>query len=305
MVAMAEKLITVFGGTGFLGRRVVGESLAAGWDVRIAVRNPRSDLFAGGARQPEQFVADIRDPEEVAAAVNGASGVVNAVALYAEDRNESFDRTHVTAAGHVAQAAKRVSARLVHLSGIGVARRSRSTYIRSRALGEERVRDAYPESVILRPSALFGPGDALLSTMVPMIKWLPVVPLFGDGDSRVQPVHVDDVTRAVMAALVRRDAPGVTYELGGPRIYTYRELLEGIAERLGRRRWFKPVSYRMWRLLAVLASPLPGPPITRDQIELVRRDNVVAADKTFESLGMDTGSLKDILDVVSAGGDCG
>lgn len=305
MIFMAEKLITVFGGTGFLGRRVVGEALAAGWDVRVAARNPGPGVFAGGARPPELFAADIRDPEVVAAAVGGASGVVNAVALYAEDRNESFERTHVTAAGHVAQAAKRVSARLVHVSGIGVARRSRSSYIRARALGEERVLDAYPESVILRPSAMFGPGDALLSTIVPMIRWLPVVPLFGDGDSRLQPVHVDDVARAVMAALVRHDARGVTYELGGPKVYTYRELLEGIAVRLGRRRWFKPVSYRMWRLLAVLASPLPGPPITRDQIELVRRDNVVAAEKTFESLGMDTASLKDILDAVSSGGDGG
>lgn len=299
MKRMAENLITVFGGTGFLGRRVVRRALTAGWNVRVAVRNPGPEVFAGDSYRPQQLAADIRDPEAVAAAVRGAAGVVNTVALYAENRYESFERTHVTAAGHVAQAAKQASARLIHVSGIGVDRRSRSSYIRARALGEERVLDAYPDTVILRPGALFGPGDALLANMVSMIKWLPVVPLFGEGDSRVQPVYVDDVARAVMAGLVRQDARGATYELGGPGIYTYRELLEGIAERLGRRRWFKPVSYRMWKLLAVLASPLPDPPITRDQIALVRRDNVVAADNTFDGLGIDSGSLKHILDAVS------
>lgn len=299
---MAEMRITVFGGTGFLGRHVVRQALTAGWEVRVAVRSPRPGVFAGDSRQPEQIAADIRDPEAVAAAVSGSTGVVNTVALYAENRHESFDRTHVIGAGHVAQAAKRVSARLVHLSGIGVQRRSRVPYIRARALGEERVLDAYPESVVLRPSALFGPGDALLSNILPMVKWLPVVPLFGEGDSRVQPVHVDDVARAAMAALVREDALGAIYELGGPDVYTYRELLEGIAGRLGRRRWFKPVSYRLWNLLAFLASPLPGPPITRDQIALVRRDNLVTGDRSFEDLGVDTTTLKHILDSVSPGG---
>lgn len=298
---MAEKLLTVFGGTGFLGRRIAVQALGSGWDVRVAARNPAPGVFAGQARQPEQLAVDIRDPEAVAAAVRGAAGVVNAVALYVEDRHESFETTHVIAAGHVAQAAKRVSARLVHVSGIGVDRRSRSAYIRARALGEERVLDAYPDSVILRPSALFGPGDALVSTMTSMIKWLPLVPLFGEGDSRVQPVHVDDVARAVLAAMARDEARGTTYELGGPEVFTYRELLEGIARRLGRRRWFKPVSYRTWNLLAVLASPLPGPPITRDQLALVRRDNVAASGSTFESLGVDPASLRHVLDSVPAG----
>lgn len=298
MLYMAKRLITVFGGTGFLGRRVVERALDAGWDVRVAARRPAVEAFAANARQPELFTADIRDPEVVAAAVSGADAVVNAVGLYAEDRRESFETTHVVGAGHVAQAAKRVSARLVHVSGIGVERRSRSPYIRARALGEERVLDAYPESVILRPSALFGAGDALLSAMVPMIKWLPVIPLFGEGESRLQPVHVDDVGRAVIAAVTRDDARGKLYELGGPDVLTYRELLEGIADRLGRRRWFKPVSYRTWHLLALLSSPLPGPPITRDQIALIRSDNVVSAERTFEDLGIDSESLHHILDNV-------
>lgn len=294
---MADRLLTVFGGTGFLGRAIVRRAQAAGWRVRVAARRPRPDLFAGGDPAPEQVRTDVRDPEAVAAAVAGAAGVVNSVALYTESRAESFDTTHVLAAGHVAQAAKRVSARLVHISGIGVDRRSRSAYIRARALGEERVLDAWPESVILRPSALFGRGGALLSSMVPMVRWLPVIPLFGEGNSRVQPVHVDDVVRAVVAALEAGGAQGGIYELGGPDIFTYRELLEGIAVRLGRRRWFKPVSYRTWNLLALL----PGPPLTRDQVALIRRDNVVSAERSFDDLGIDSGSLQHILDSVPGG----
>lgn len=305
MTVMAEKTVTVFGGTGFLGRRVAREALASGWNVRVAARNAREDLFAGESRRPELLSADIRDPESVAAAVSGAAAVVNAVALYIESRHASFDTIHVVGAEHVARAAKRESAQLVHISGIGIDRRSRSPYVRARAQGEERVRNTHPESAILRPSALFGSGDALLSTMTAMVRWLPVIPLFGTGGSRLQPVAVDDVARAVMAALNRPGARGATYELGGPDVYTYRELLEGIAGRLGRKRWFVPVSFQLWNLMAFMASALPAPPITRDQIELVRRDNVVSGDGTFESLGMDTCSLRNILDAVDPAADRG
>jgi len=298
---MSDRLVTVFGGTGFLGRRVVSEALAGGWNVRVAARRSRADLFRAGSPSPELCVADIRDPAAVSAAVQGASAVVNAVALYAQSRGESFDQTHVIAAGQVAEAAQRVSARLVHVSGIGVDSRSPSAYVQARALGEKRVQGLYPRAVILRPSAMFGPGDGLLAAMVPMIRRLPVLPLFGDGKSRVQPVHVDDVARAVLAALDRDDAAGAIYELGGPSVYTYRELFEGIADSLGCRRWFLPVPFRIWRVLVLLASTLPDPPITLDQLELVRRDNVVGGGRTFEDLGVEMRSLTDILDVVAAG----
>lgn len=302
MSAMSEKLMTVFGGTGFLGRNVVREGLAAGWDVRIAARAPRPGLLAAGPVQAELFAADIRDPGAVASAVQGASAVVNAVSLYVENRQSSFESIHVHGAGHVARAAKQASARLVQVSGIGVDRCSRSPYIRARALGEERVRDIYPDTTVLRPSALFGSGDALLSTLTAMVNRLPVIPLFGAGDSRIQPAAVDDVSRAVVAALERADARAGMYELGGPVVYTYRQLFEGIATRLGRRRWFIPVPYMIWNLAAVVVSALPAPPVTRDQIELVRRDNVVTGGRTFRSLGMDNSCLTNILDAVPGGG---
>lgn len=289
----------MFGGTGFLGRRVVRRALEQGWTVRVVARRPDVPPSSGGTPQAEPVAADIRDPEAVAIAVRGADAVVNAVALYVQDRSNTFDTTHVLGAGHVAQAAKHASARLVHVSGIGVDRRSRSSYVRARALGEERVRDAYPESVILRPSALFGPGDALLSALTPLIRWLPVIPLFGEGRSRVQPVHVDDVARAVLAVLERDDARGLTYELGGPEVFTYRGLVEALAERLERRRWFVPVSLTTWNVLAALSSILPGPPLTRDQIELVRHDNIVRAEEnSFTDLGIEEKDLTSVLDAI-------
>lgn len=293
---VTKGLLIVFGGTGFLGRRVVRRALQESWIPRVVARHPRPLLFDDTQHVPEQVVADIRDPEAVARAVRGADGVVNAVALYVQSRSERFDTTHVVGAGHVAQAAKRAGARLVHFSGIGVDRRSRSAYVRARALGEERVRDAYPESVILRPSALFGPGDALLSAMAPMIKWLPVIPLFGEGAGRVQPLHVDDAARAVFAALERDDAAGNTYELGGPDVFTYRELWQALARQSGRRRRFVSVSFKTWKMLAAAGSLLPSPPITRDQLELVRRDNVVGREKTFKDLGIEPGSLVHVVD---------
>ncbi|MGA8262482.1 MAG: complex I NDUFA9 subunit family protein [Arenicellales bacterium] len=295
---MLERLVTVFGGTGFLGRHVVKRALKEGWSVRIATRHPRPEPFADPAA--ERVSADIRDPEAVAAAVRGATGVVNAVALYAQSRSQKFDATHVIGAGHLARAARRVSARLVHLSGIGVDRRSPSPYVRARAVGEERVRDACPQSVILRPSALFGPGDALVSTLELMLKWSPVIPLFGNGDSRIQPVYVEDVARAVVAALLREGVEGNTFELGGPDVFTYRQLYEAVAARLGRRRWFVPVSFRTWRMIAAASSLLPGTLITRDQIELVRHDNVAGADKSFADLGIEASSLTHLLDTVKA-----
>lgn len=294
MMRMSQGLLTVFGGTGFLGRRIVRQALSTGWNVRVATRRPRPDLFTGETPGPEHIEVDIRDPEVVAAAVNGATAVVNSVSLYAEDRRDSFETIHVIGAGHVAQASKRAEARLVHMSGIGVDRRSGSDYVRARARGEERVRDAYMDSVILRPSALFGPGDALVSTLSSMTKWLPVIPLFGDGDTRLQPVHVDDVARAVLSAMELHEARGGVFELGGPDVLTYRELIQTVGTAMGRRRWLLPVPFGVWKLLAAL----PAAPITRDQVELLQRDNVVTADAGFGSLGIGAASLTRVVDAV-------
>lgn len=298
---MTTGTVTLFGGTGFLGRRVAQRALEQGWTVHVAARRQRPDLFTGLARSPVHVEVDARDAEAVRRAVSGATAVVNAVSLYVESRAASFRAIHVDAAATIAEAAKAADARLVHVSGIGVDRDSPSLYVRARALGEERVREANPDSVILRPSALFGEGDAFLSSITSLVRWLPVIPLFGSGDMRLQPVHVDDVARAVMAALEREDTTGSTFELGGPDVFTYRELIRAVAERLGKQRWLLPVPFALWRLLALMTAPLPGPPITRDQLELLRLDNVATAERTFEDLGITSDSLTRMLESIRSG----
>lgn len=299
MGPMGTATLTVFGGTGFLGQHVASRALAEGWAVRVAARRPGPRAVAGDAGSATPLAVDVRDPDAVQRAVEGAAAVVNAVSLYVAGRSASFHGIHVDAAGRVAQAAKSAGARLVHVSGIGVDRCSPSPYVRARALGEARVRDVYPQSVILRPSVLFSDEDAFLTAVTGLVRRLPVIPLFGSGECRIQPVHVDDAARAVVAAAGRDDAPGATYELGGPHVFTYRELLQAVAGRLGKRPKLLPIPFGLWRPLALLVAPLPEPPITRDQIELMRRDNIVRTEKGFVDLGIDPGSLSGVLESVT------
>jgi NADH dehydrogenase len=297
---MAKRCVAIFGGTGFLGRRIAAVAAGADWDVRVAVRLPRPDLWIGQAVQPEQTPVDIREAEQVRRAVDGAAAVVNAVSLYVETRTDSFESVHVSGAANVARAAARCEAGLVHLSGIGVDPESPSKYVRARTVGEQRTHEACSHSVILRPSAMFGPDDAFLSAMTQMIRWLPLIPLFGRGVTRVQPVHVDDVARAVVNALDRDEARGRVFELGGPEVFTYRKLVRTLCERLGRRRLLVPVPFVLWNAIATMVSILPNPPLTRDQIELVRRDNV-AQSPGFAELGIEKDSLRRIGDAVASG----
>jgi NADH dehydrogenase len=290
---MAQALTTVFGGTGFLGRHIVGCLLAADSQVRVAVRHPHTGAFGG---QVEQLVADVRDADSVAAAVAGASGVVNAVGLYTERGRETFDEVHVRGAGNVATAAARAGARLVHVSGIGADQRSRSNYVRARELGEQQVRQSARQWVILRPSVLFGPGDALLSTLERMTCLLPFVPLFGSGDTRLQPVYAGDVAQAVLRVLTGVEVCGKVYELGGALEYRYRDLVAAVLAHLRRRRWFLPVPFAVWELQSVCLAVLPNPPLTRDQVILMRDHNVVDdAALGFADLGIQPRSLADML----------
>jgi uncharacterized protein YbjT (DUF2867 family) len=291
-----SSLITVFGGTGYLGRAVVRALLAEGRAVRVAVRRPAAAerLFADlGSARIEAVAGDVREPEAVAAAVEGAEGVVNAVGHYRERPGASFAAVHVWGAESVAKAARRAGAgRLVLISGIGADPASPSAYVRARAGGERVVREAFPAATVLRPSVLFGPGDAFLGTLSKLIRGLPVIPLFGSGRVRLQPVHVDDVASAVVRSLDRPDAPGGDYELGGADVVTYREVIEHMLRREGRRRILLPVPFGVWHLAAGLLSPLPAAPVTRDQLALLAHDNVVAAGaRGLADLGIEPRSL--------------
>jgi len=288
--------VTVFGGTGFLGRNLVDRLLRRGYRVRVAVRNPRQDLFQDTDNRLEQVQCDVRKTQSVADAIKDADGVVNAVGLYIESQSATFEAVHVVGAQNIAQQSVISGAKLVHISGIGADTESPSAYIRARAVGEQRVRKAAPHAVILRPSVLFGRNDAFLSTLFFLVRMLPVIPLFGNGSTRLQPVYVKDVAMAIECGLGSNELSENIYELGGAQILTYKDLLSTIARHMNRKRLMLPIPFLVWELLATLASVLPNPPLTRDQIELMRHDNIVDPDAAgFAELEIEPCGLEDLL----------
>jgi uncharacterized protein YbjT (DUF2867 family) len=296
----ADKLAVVFGGTGFLGRAIVARLAAEGARVRVAARRPEAAAGAAapaGAAKIERVAADLRDAAAVARAAEGADWLVNAVGLYRERGDETFRAIHVDGARNLAAAAARGGAEaLVQISGIGADPASRSPYVRARAAGEAAVREAFPAATILRPSVLFGPGDDFFTSLAGILRRAPVFPLFGDGATRLQPVYVADAADAVHRALSRPDARGRIYELGGRQSYSYRRLIELVMAQIGVRRPLLPLPFALWELQARLLAPLPNPPVTRDMIALMRRDNVPdPARPGFAALGLEPAAVEDIL----------
>jgi len=288
--------VTVFGGTGFLGRNLVHQLIRQGYRVRVAVRNPRQDLFQDTDNRVEQVQSDVRNAQSVAEAIKDVDGVVNAVGLYVESQSTSFEAVHVMGAEYIAQQSVIVGAKLVHISGIGTDSESPSAYIRARAVGEQRVREAAPHAVILRPSILFGRNDAFLRSLTAVVRKLPVIPLFGYGSTRLQPVYVEDVAKAIECIFCNNYLSANIYELGGAQIFTYKDLLSTIAGQMNRNRLMLPIPFVIWELLAALSSVLPNPPLTRDQIELMRHDNIVEHGAAgFAELGIEPCGLEDIL----------
>jgi uncharacterized protein YbjT (DUF2867 family) len=219
---MAPGKVTVFGGTGFLGQRVVQRLLERDLSVRVAVRHPERIVALFPALHLDAIQADVNDDRSVAAAVAGVEGVVNAVSLYAESGSQTFHSVHVEAATRVARLAREAGVgRFIHVSGIGADAESASPYIRSRGKGEKAVREAFPATTLIRPSIMFGRGDAFLIPIAGMLRRLPVFPLFGRGQTQLQPAYVEDVADAI-ARVMQNAQSLVCYELGGPRVYAYR-----------------------------------------------------------------------------------
>jgi uncharacterized protein YbjT (DUF2867 family) len=287
--------VTVFGGTGFVGRRIVRQ-LSGSALLRIASRRPA----AVEGDNVEQVSADAHDEHAVEAAIEGADGVVNAISLYREHGGDTFHSVHVAAAARIAAAARRAGVkRLVHLSGIGADAASRSPYIRSRGEGEAAVQAAFPGAVVVRPAVMFAPDDAFLTTILGLLRTLPAYPLFGDGRTRLQPVYVDDVAAAVAQILRQTSRPQAIYELAGPRVYSYGELLRIIARSAGLRPRLMPVPFGLWGAAAGLAEILPHAPLTRNQVELMQIDTTASGSRPgFGQLGISPRSLEDELEVM-------
>jgi uncharacterized protein YbjT (DUF2867 family) len=300
---MSGGCVTVFGGSGFLGRQIVRRLAGDGAAVRVAVRHPeRASLpAAADAAGPITTVhADVSDEATVASAVAGSDAVVNAVGHYVERGPATFEAIHGQGALHVARAAATAGVRrLIHISGIGADPGSESPYVRARALGERLVEGAFPSVTILRPSVMFGPDDAFIKSLAALARLMPVMPLFGTGAVKLQPVYVNDVADAVAQALATAAAEGEVYELGGPRVYSYKELLQLIVRQLGRRRLLMPLPYFVWQLLAAAVTPFPNPPISRDQVVLMKQDNLVGPNvPSFADLGLAPHALERILPAI-------
>jgi NADH dehydrogenase len=276
-----RSVATVFGGSGFIGRYIVKRLAKKGFVVRVAVRDPEAALFLkpmGAVGQIVPLFASLTHQPTVHRAIAGADLVVNTVGILSERRRGDFQRIHADGAGLVARLATQAGvARLVHLSAIGADAHAASRYAATKAAGEAAVREAFPAITILRPSLVFGPEDRLFNRFAAMARMLPFMPVIC-GDTRFQPVYVGDVADAVMAALARADAAGATYELGGPRIWLFREILAYILRETGRRRPMINVPLGLARLQAGLMELLPGKPMTRDQLLLLQQDNVVNPD---------------------------
>src|SRR6478672_3259621 len=287
---------TVFGGTGFVGRRVVRHLRESGTRVRIVSRHHRLGEDDG----IEQIAADAHDERSVEAAVAGADGVVNAISLYVEHGRDTFHSVHVEAAARIARAARRAGTkRFVHLSGIGADVGSPSPYIRSRGEGEAAVQTAFPGAVIVRPAVMFAPDDAFLTTILRLLRSLPAYPMFGDGRTRLQPAYADDVAAAIAEVVRQSKKPYPIYELAGPRIYSYEELLRTIARSARLRPVLMRMPFGLWDAVASLAEILPQPPLTRNQVELMQIDTTASENRPgFRALGISPRSLEEELEAI-------
>jgi uncharacterized protein YbjT (DUF2867 family) len=270
----------VFGGGGFIGRHFIRRLAKTGAVVRVPSRHVSRVGFLRTAGVVGQIVPEIMstfDDAELAGAIEGADLVVSLIGILSENNKGAFDRIHTDLQARIAREATAAGVkRLVHVSALGASPDSKSAYARSKAAGEAAMREFFPEVTILRPSIVFGPEDQFFNRFAAIAGMSPVLPLIGGGLTRFQPVYVGDVADAIMATLSRPEAKGQTYELGGPIVYTFKELMELLLQEIGLKRLLAPVPWGVARMQAGFAEMLPSKPLTRDQVELLKQDNVLS-----------------------------
>ncbi len=298
------KLVVVFGGTGFLGRRAVRHLRRREFSVRVASRHPDRgrELFGSDDSQIESIEVNIHSGPSIARAVAGAYGVVNAVSLYVERGQETFHSVHVEAAHRLAAQAQQAGIeRLVHVSGIGSDATSSSLYIRKRGEGESAVREAFAGAIVVRPAVMFGPDDTFITTIITLLRRFPIYPMFGHGLTRLQPAYVEDVGEAI-ARVLQGFEMGATLECGGPRVYSYKELVRTLAREAGVKPILLPVPFAAWHALSGILATLPSPPITRHQVALMQVDNMQSPEMPgFEQLGISPRAVEEIVQTMLRG----
>jgi uncharacterized protein YbjT (DUF2867 family) len=292
--ANVDTLITAYGGSGFLGRHVIRALCKRGYRIRVAVRRP--DLAGhlqplGRVGQIHAVQANLRYPGSVEAAARGADVLINLVGILFERGRQRFDAVQSFGAEAVALAASAYGARLVHVSAIGADENAISSYARSKGVGEKLVFAARPSATVLRPSVVFGPEDDFFNRFASLARFAPALPLVGGGHTRFQPVYVGDVAAAVVEAVEGRTNSGSIYELGGPEVRTFKELLQYVLTVTGRKRLLVPLPFAVAEMQAWFLQFLPKPPLTPDQVELLKSDNVVSdaakrEGRTLEALGI-------------------
>lgn len=297
---MAQSLVTVIGGSGFIGRHLVARLAQEGWQIRVAVRRPDEALFlkpAGVIGQITPVPANIRDQASIEAAVAGADAVINLVGILHESGRQSFKAVQAEGPGRAAEAAKRAGAsRFVQISAIGADANSSSAYARTKAAGEQAVLRAFPSATILRPSIVIGPEDGFFNRFAQMAMIAPALPLIGGGRTKFQPVYVGDVAAAAVSALTLPEAQGKTYELAGPRIYSFRQLMEILLKEIGRRRLLLPLPFAIAGLMGAVMQCLPSPQLTLDQVRLLKRDNIASPGAPgLDHLGVQPTALESVL----------
>lgn len=294
-----DTLVTVFGGSGFLGRHVVRVLARRDFRVRAAVRRP--DLAGhlqplGRVGQIHAVQANVRYPGSIEAAVRDADVVINLAGVLFERGRQSFQSVQAEGAAAIARAAAERGARMIHVSALGADAQSASLYAQTKAAGEAAVREVLPGAIIVRPSIMFGPEDDFFNRFAAMARMAPMLPLVGGGATRFQPVFVADVAEAVARAVEGKLKPGAPYELGGPDVRTFKELMEFVLATIERRRLLVPVPFKLAELMAFFLQYMPKPMLTPDQVKLLQSDNVVSEEamkdgRTLEGIGIDPTSM--------------